>query len=135
MAHEGLTRKSLLAILLFLLAGCAGLQPAERPQDFPMHATDRFFDLYWRLNRGEGEVSAVGLVEAARASQIDYVILELRGLDKEGQVVSHGFGRTYQGQLVRGDPDPFVVRLSPTGREDRFQLSVWDFGWSQGGPH
>ncbi len=134
MKRERFMLKSLMAVSLSLLAGCAGagLEPTERPQDFPVHTTDRFFEFHYRLDRGAGEVTAVGLVAATQSGGIEYVILELRGLDKEGRVVSHGYGRTYQGRLVRGTPEQFVVRLTPTGKEDRFELRVSDFGWAQG---
>ena len=122
-----------LTLFLLLVAGCAGFQPLDRPQDLPFHAGNHpMFDLHWRLQQGEGRVSAVGVVEASRVSGIDYVIVELRWLDREGRVVSQARGRTFQGRLYRGDTQPFVVRLRPTGKEERFDLTVWDFGWAKG---
>ncbi len=124
-------RHRILAISLsLLLSGCAGFSPPDRPQDFPFHQTDHpFFDLHWRLDRGDGVVSASGLVEGTRQGDISRVYLELRGLDKEGRVVSRGLGRTFPGQLYRWDTLPFFVSLRPTGQEERFELSVWSYDW------
>ena len=123
-----------LLILFVLLAGCGGFRPLDRPQDFPLHATDHpFFDLHWRLDRGERVVSAVGLVEATRQGGFSVVYLELRGLDKGGRVLSRGLGRTWSGRLYRWETLPFSVRLRPTGQEDRFELSVWSYDWATDG--
>ena len=117
--------------LVFLLAACASFSPPDRPTDFPLHQTDHpFFDLHWRLDRGDGVISASGLVEGTRQGDISRVYLELRGLDKEGRVVSRGLGRTLPGRLYRWDTLPFFVRLKPTGQEDRFELSVWAYDWA-----
>ena len=124
-------KKALALGLLFLLAGCAGMAPPDRPQDFPFHQTDHpFFDLHWRLDRGAGEVKAMGLVEGTRQGDISRVYLELRGLDKDGHVVSRALGRTLPGLLYRFGTLPFFVRLKPTGQEDRFELSVWSYDWA-----
>lgn len=122
-------------VLPFLLVGCAGQTRFVQPPDFPLHATDHpFFDLHWRLERQEGAVLAVGLLEAARVSGIADVTLELQGLDKDGRVVSHGRGHTYGGgPLFLGQTQPFYVRLRPTGQEVRFALKVWSFDWYTGG--
>lgn len=120
--------------LLLLFAGCAALGPLDRPQDFPFHATDHpFFDLHWRLDREAESVSAVGLIEATRQGNFSAVYLELRGLDKDGHVVSRGLGRTWSGRLYRWETLPFSVRLRPTGQEDRFELSVWSYDWATDG--
>ena len=118
-------------VLLFFLGGCASFSPPDRPKDFPFHSTDDpFFNLYWRLDRREGAVTATGLVEAARQGDFAAVYLELRGLDKEGQVVSHGLGRTWPGELDRFQTIPFTVTLRPAGQEDRFELSVWSYDYA-----
>jgi hypothetical protein len=120
-----------LLALLFLLGGCASFSPPDRPNDFPLHQIDHpFFDLHWRLDRGDGVVSAVGLVEGTRQGDISRVYLELRGLDKEGREVSRGLGRTLAGRLYRWDTLPFFVSLRPTGQEERFELSVWSYDWA-----
>ncbi len=101
-----------------------------RPVDFPLHATDdRFFDLHWRLERRDDAVEAVGLVEATRVDGIAEVILELRGLDGAGRVISRGLGRTYGGRLPRWGTRAFAVTLRPAGHEDRFELRVWSYAW------
>lgn len=120
--------------LLVLLVGCAGLARPDRPEDFPLHARDHpFFDLHWRLERAPGEVRAVGLVEAARQGDFSQVILELRGIDPEGRVVSRALGATLSGRLDRWGTQPFSVRLRPTGREARFELDVWTYIWADDG--
>lgn len=122
----------LLVTFLFLLAGCASLQPLDRPQDFPFHATDHpSFNLHWRLTRGEGAVRAVGLVEATRQGKFSAVYLELRGLDNQGHVVSRGLGRTWA--PLQGETFPFSVSLRATGAEDRFELIVWGYDWPASG--
>ena len=121
--------------LLLLLGGCASFSPPPRPQDFPFHSTDDpIFHLYWRLDRREGAVTATGLVEAASGRRGDFcaVYLHLRGLDKEGRVVSHGLGRTLPGELDPFQTIPFTVTLRPTGPEDRFELSVWSYDLETG---
>lgn len=123
-----------LAALAVLLGACASFQPLDRPQDFPLHATDHpFFNLHWRFERSEDRVSAVGLVEAARQGDFSTAYLELRGLDKDGRVVSRGLGRTASGFLRRWTTLPFLVRLRPTGQEERFELSVWSYDWATDG--
>lgn len=123
-----------LAILSFLVVGCVGPARIARPSDFPLHAADHpFFDLHWRIDRRNGIVLAVGLVEAARVSGIAEVTLELRGIDAGGQVISRSRGSTYGGPLFRGDSRPFTVRLRPRGQEDHFELSVWSFTWDTRG--
>lgn len=120
-----------LLALLFLLGGCASFSPPDRPNDFPLHQTDHvFFDLHWRLDRGDGIVSASGLVEGTRQGDIATVYLELRGLDKDGHVVSRGLGRTLAGRLYRWGTLPFFVSLRPTGQEERFELGVWSYDWA-----
>ncbi len=134
--HKGLTLSTRLLFLLLIssLAGCAGVKPPDQPQDFPLHSSDHpLFNLHWRLDQQDGVVSAVGLVEAARVSGIGWVIVELKGIDQEGRVVSHGLGRTLEGEIYRWDTQPFVARLRPTGQEARFDLSVWAYGWVNDG--
>jgi hypothetical protein len=125
-----------LLVLPHLAVGCAGLQRPDRPQDFPLRSLDHpLVDLHWRLDRRDGEVRATGVVEATRQGSLEGVILELRGIDRVGRVVSRALGRTYSGALDRWDNQPFVVRLRPTGQEERFELGVWTYVWmhSQGG--
>lgn len=129
---------ALLLVLLLLPAACAGQARFARPSDFPLHASDdRFFDLHWRLERPDRVVRAVGLVEAARLnSQVTDVLLELRGLDEQGRVVSRALGRAYgEPWLSPGDVERFEVRLRPSGREVRFALAVWSFTWFTGDRH
>lgn len=123
-----------LVIVLVLLGGCASFSSLDRPQDFPFHSTDHpFFDLHWRLDRGDGVVSAYGLVAATRQGNFRTVYLELQGLDKDGKAVSRGLGRTWSGNVYRFETIPFTVRLRPTGQEERFELSVWSYDWASDG--
>ncbi len=124
-------RAGVLVLALFpALLGCASPVQLVRPSDFPFDATsDRFFDLHWRLDRSDGAIRAVGLVEAARVDGIADVILELRGLDSAGHMVSRGLGGTYGGRLLRWEARPFRIDLRPTGQEARFELTVWSFSW------
>lgn len=120
--------------LLVLLAGCAGLTRPDRPEDFPLHAREHpFFDLHWRLEIGDGEVRAVGLVEAARQGDFSEAVLELRGIDREGRVVSRALGTTFSGRLNRRETLPFFVRVRPSSREVRFELDVWTYVWADNG--
>jgi len=130
-------RLSLLLPILPLAVAVACVTPARiaRPADFPAHASDRFFDFHWRLVRGAGRVVAIGLVEATRVDGIAGVTLELRGLDREGRVVSRALGRTYGGWLSRWNDRPFAVSLHPSGREERFDVRVWSYTWEGGGHH
>ena len=125
-------RAFLPSLALVFLVGCAG--PALlSPSDFPSHATDDpFFNLHWRVERENGVVRAVGVVEAARVDGIAEVTLELVGLDASGHVVSRSLGRTIGGRLVRWQARPFSVRLRPVGRETGFDLRVWSFAWEGG---
>jgi hypothetical protein len=119
-----------LAILPAILLGCAGPTRLARPADFPFHTgSDRFFDLHWRLERQGGLVRAVGLVEATRVDGIAEVILELRGVDANGRVLSRGLGRTRGGPLLRWATRSFVVEVRPRGSEARFELDVWSYTW------
>lgn len=122
-------------ILVMTLGACAGPTRVLRPSDFPLHSSDdHFFDLHWRLDRSDDTVRAVGLVEAARVDGIAEVVLELRGLDPEGWLVSRGLGRTRGGRLLRWDRRPFAVELRPRGRETRFELTVWGYTWEGSWP-
>jgi len=86
-----------------------------------------------RADLRQGVVKAEGLVEAIRQGGFSTVYLEILGLDKQGHVVSRGFGRTFGGKLHRWESQPFVVSLRPTGKEDRFELKVWSYDWVRGG--
>lgn len=132
---SGWTRARLaVALLPALLAGCAAHGAFPRPTDFPLHATDhRYLDLHWRLDRAPERVEAVGVVQATRQHGIADATVELRGLDKDGRVVSRALGTSYGGRMFVGDWRPFVVGLRATGQEDRFEARVWSFRWDPGG--
>lgn len=124
---------SLSLLLPALVAGCAPTGKLVGPGDFSLHLTDHsFVDVHWRLEREPKVVYAVGLVEATRQGGIAEVTLELKGLDRDGHVVSRALGHTFGRPLMRWDTLPFTVRLRPTGREDRFELRVWGYTWDTG---
>ena len=115
-------------LALLLLVGCAGRLP--RPQDFPLHSTDDpYFNLHWRLDREDGVVKVVGLVEAARVDGVYSVFLQLRELDAQGNIVNTASGRTYGAPIFQWSWQPFSLRLRPINPEDRFELKVLTFDW------
>ena len=123
----------LLALALLLVAACAAPARFQRPADFPFHVTDHpFFDVHWGLERSDGKIHAVGLVEAARVDGVRSAIVELRELDPSGRVVNRALGHTYGGRLNRGDTRPFYVALRPKTQSDRFEVEVWSFNWDAG---
>lgn len=77
--------------------------------------------------RDAGLVQAARLVEATRVDGIAEVMLELRGLDPAGRVVSRGLGRTYGGRLLRWNYWPFAVSLLRT--RVALELAVWSYAW------
>lgn len=120
----------ILVALLIPLLGCAALGPPARPADFPFHATEQLFNLHWRLDREAGAVTAVGVVEVGTAAdRVGEVLLELRGIDSAGRIVSRGFDRA-RPMAFSGDVTwPFAIRLRPRGQEDRFTVTVSDVTW------
>ena len=125
----------LLMLLLPLVLGCAETARIPRPADFPFRSTDdKFFNLYWRLDKTPEEVRAVGLVEAARAGGVSNIAIELRELDAEGKVVNSAVGYSYGGRLGQWDYQPFTVILHPKNQDDRFEPKVSTFSWAVGGP-
>ena len=124
-----------LGSLLVSLLGCAAQGPPIRPQDLPFHGQDQqFFNLHWRVDREDGVATAVGVVEAAGADRFSDALLELQGLDKDGRIVSRGFGRARPMAFQADVPWPFTVRLRVKGQEERFALRVSDFTFKSVGP-
>ncbi len=108
---------------LVLLLGCAAPVRTATPDSFPLHATDQLFTFHWALERGGGVVRAAGVVET-RLQTVEDVTLVLYGLDKDGRIVSRGFGGAHWG--FRADEiRPFMVQLRPQGAEARYELRVW----------
>jgi len=116
MGHvAGRRRRAVAAIVgSVLVVGCAASQPTARPADFPFHGTDGPYRLHWRLDREQWSVRAVGLVETTRSEPIQDVVIELRGLDKSGRVISRAFARSYR--------EEFTAQLRTRGDEDRFDV-------------
>ncbi len=125
------------ALILLLLTGCAGVTRLPQPQDFPIQSTDDpFFNLYYRVDKRDGKVEAVGLVDAARVEGIATVWVELQEFDANGKVVKKAIGRTYGpstgGMIIRGQPRPFGVDMRPKDPNDRFEVKVWSYDWAMG---
>ena len=118
---------------LLFATGCVAVAPHDRLTEFAFNSgagANAFFDCHWRLYREDGRVKAVGVVEATRQGGFSDVWLELQGLDRDGHVVSKGLGRTWSGNLDRWQSQPFYVSLRPTGKEDRYEVRVWAYDWS-----
>ncbi len=123
----------LLLCVLALMVGCAETARLPRPGDFPFHSSDDpYFDLHWRLDRTDGTVRAVGLVEAARVDGVSEVTVELRELDAEGRVVSSAQDRPYGVQLARWDWKTFTIELRPRSQSNRLEVRVASFTWWTG---
>ncbi len=126
--------RPLLLLLLALLLGCAEATRAPAPGDFPLQNTDHpLFSIYWRLDRAEGEVRAVGVVAAVHADDVASVLVELREIDPSGRVVGRALGETYGGRINFWDARPFAVELRPQAQNDRFEVRVWSFSWGSDG--
>jgi hypothetical protein len=117
-------------VLLVTLGGCAASSaPPARPADFPNHTPGELVTLHWRVDRGDGVATAVGVAEIGPVDRISEVTLTLEGLDREGRVVSRAVDiltpQSFVGEALR----PFTLRLRPTGQEDRFALRALDVTW------
>lgn len=100
-----------------LVVGCVAVSPVARPGDFPLHSGEGPYRLHWRLEREQWSARAVGLVETGQPERDRDLVVELRGIDKRGRVISRGFARTYRGQFTadvraRGDEGRFEVVLA-----------------------
>ena len=109
------------AMGLFLFTACAGPSSVVQPTDFAFHARQDVFDLAWSIERAEGNVRAVGRVDAG-STAVAGLTLELFGLDASGRIASRGQG-VVRWRFAPG-PEPFVIELVPTGAEERFVVQV-----------
>lgn len=125
MRTRDLTRASHAALLLgaalFLSVGCAAPTRIAVPSNLPIQTNVDFFYFRWALEREAGQVRAVGLVET-RVTSFSALTLELRGLDRDGRIVSRGVSAVRSG--FGPGPQPFEVELRPGGQETRFELGV-----------
>ena len=112
-------------IVSVALVGCAGLSQGARPADFPFHASVDRFELHWRIVQENGVVRAEGLVETT-LSRVLSAMLELRGVDKNGRVVSRTLGSARWGFQMSGLA-PFAVEVRRGGEEDRFEIGIQSF--------
>ncbi len=114
-----------LAALGLAVGGCAAwARTPPPPGELPLSTLDQHFQLRWRLERDPSRVRAVGLAHS-QADREGNLTLVLYGLDAAGRIVSRGMAYV-QWQFAR-DPQPFVVTLTPTGRETRFELRVLNY--------
>jgi len=82
-------RLALSTMLVLAVTGCAGARTALLPIGFPFYKQDPTgLDLRWRLARGSDQVQVDGLVTGASVQPVREAMLELRGLDAHGRVVS-----------------------------------------------
>jgi hypothetical protein len=119
-------RLALSTMLVLAVTGCAGARTALLPIGLPFYKQDPTgLDLRWRLARGSDQVQVDGLVTGASVQPVREAMLELRGLDAHGRVVSWTSHVAYWSD-PSGDvrTQPFHVRLRPAGTEERFDVAV-----------
>src|SRR5262245_31480728 len=116
------TWQPLLLLLGALVAGGCGTAPRiEVPSTLPNVTRENVLTLRWALLRQDREARAVGVAEASSGGLSD-AVLELHGVDSQGQIVSRGSTAVRPG-FTRGSI-PFEVRLVETGQETDFRLHV-----------
>jgi hypothetical protein len=107
------------------LAACATPPPLPvlAPAELPFHAEESGFPVHWRLER-DGAVVAAGVVEVAAPRRFLNIVLELRGMDASGKVVSRRGGNALPPGVSPTRLWPFRIELRPTGSETRFEVKV-----------
>jgi hypothetical protein len=93
------------------------------PAELPFHAEESGFPVHWRLER-VGVVVAAGVVEVATPRRYLNIVLELRGVDASGAVVSRRGGNALPPGVSPSRLWPFRLELQPTGSETRFEVKV-----------
>ena len=116
----------LIGALALVLLGCAAAAPPTRPAEYPSHAAEAFATVHWRIDRQDGTVTATGVLEVTQPDKIVAMLVELRGLDAAGQVVSRGYDTARPRSFTGEEPWPFTVRVQARGPEDRFAVRVAD---------
>jgi hypothetical protein len=120
-----MNRLVLLAIVGIIgLVGCTAGAPMPRPEDFPLHSRDQVFVLDYRIDKQPDRVEAVGLITSRSTTTFRFAALNLFGVTEDGRVVSRG---SYTVNGTWPGPQPFTVRLDPTGKEARYTLQVGNF--------
>jgi hypothetical protein len=102
-----------------------------RTGDFPFRAADPHARLYWRIDRVGGLVAAVGVAEVLQPERIDEVRLDLRGLDRAGQIVTRTSRSVYSRSFAGTEPWSFDIALRASGEEDRFEVAVAGVTWKE----
>jgi hypothetical protein len=110
---------------LLLLAACAAPGPTPRAEDFPFHDLQQGFALHWRIERGEREVTALGLLDPG-ILPFQYALLGLFGLDGQGRTVTRGT-ETVSPWGLSPAPTPFAVRAQSAGGEASFRVVIVAF--------
>ena len=135
-------RYSVVAFLIYLLAGCAAsaptlspaafpfhsvaLPPAEYPAAYPVPSVAPQIELHWRLTLDANRVQADGLVERQQESQIKEVWLQLVGIDATARTVSF----TPPIRFAWRSPsalESFTIVLKPRGGEQRYEVHLYMF--------
>ena len=119
------TRAASLLVIVGVLSGCAGSTKIQLPAELPLRTTEEIFRIRWALQREPTVVRAIGQIEYD--VDIEYRIsLAFYGLDGDRRILSRG-STSLQSSLSYA-PIPFVVELTPTGRETSFELRVLNYG-------
>jgi hypothetical protein len=134
-----MTMKRLLALstmLVFVVTGCASPGTPISPIDLPFYKSDPTgLDVRWRLVRGGDQVQVDGLVMEFSAEPVKEAMLEVRGLDAHGRVVSRTGHVAYWSDMSGSDrTQPFHMRLRLAGTEERFDVAVSHvdyYGWGR----
>jgi hypothetical protein len=117
--------KRLVLLAMIGVAGCAaGATRPPQPADFPVHSRDQIFELDYRIDRHPDRVEAVGLIASRTTRTFRFATLNLYGVAADGRVVSRG---SYVINGTWGGAQSFSVRLTPTGKEERYELNVGNY--------
>jgi hypothetical protein len=112
---------------MFLLGGCAASTPPLSPADYPFHAMAPQIDLHWRLIVDSNRVTADGVIERQRETQIREAWLQLLGIDATGQTISHTAPVHVLWRSPSNTLQPFTIALTPRGGEERYEVRVYNF--------
>ena len=122
-------RRRLLLVSIIGLVGCAAGAPPPRPEDFPLHAHDQVFLLDYRIDRYPDRVEAVGLIRSRTTATFQFAAVSLYGVTAEDRVVSRG---SYVVNGTWGWPVSFRVKLTPSGKEEKYKLQVGNYSLGLG---
>jgi hypothetical protein len=121
--HRAPRLASILAILAVALGCAAPAPPLQIPAELPLVTNEQLFEFRWALQRDASRARAVGLVTPSFDTEFS-MTLGFYGVDAGGRIVSRG--TTYVRSNFATRSTPFSVDLTPTGREERFELRIID---------